>query len=70
LNKARVAVLRLKRVSRERYGNAHHQGVAYVDLLKIRLPRALGTNVLINIFIIMVAYVVVEIYAFFAEILR
>ena len=45
----KVAVQRLCKASKQRYSNAHYQGVAYVDCLNIRLLHALGISAPIDI---------------------
>ncbi len=48
----KLVIQRLYKASKQRYSNAHHQGVAYVDHLNIRLLCALGISAPIDIYII------------------
>jgi hypothetical protein len=63
-----LAVLRLKLGTEARYGNEHHQSVAYASRLNIMLGRAQNVKEPFKMYIIIRDYVVAEIYVFFAEI--
>jgi hypothetical protein len=50
----KIAVRMLYKIGKVKHGNAHHQGVAYVGRLNIRLLYALGISALIDMYIIII----------------